>query len=203
MSQIQRSKPPPRKGGKQRHFCHDFFNSEGGDNNVVACDFCGWTCNRNATRMQVHLTKKCKSVPDDVREILDKRSDSANLISPNIEFFDKPLQNQSMERDMRQSSSSSSGPSRCRMAPEKKKKIDEGIARAVYATSSPFSMFENPYWKAAIKNIDPAYDPPNRKELSGKLLDEEYSRRTVAVDQRINNATSLCIMCDGWSNVRN
>lgn len=58
-------------------------------------------------------------------------------------------------------------------------------------------MTENPYWQKAMKKIRPAYSLPSRYKLTNALLTAEYDRVSVAA------ASSLALMCDGWTNIRN
>ncbi|XP_011860387.1 PREDICTED: uncharacterized protein LOC105557685, partial [Vollenhovia emeryi] len=85
---------------------------------------------------------------------------------------------------------------------KEQEKMDEAIARAVYATATPLSIFENLHWQAAFKLIRPAYKPPSRFLLSNMLLEAEHERVQVSINENINNAKCLCLLSDGWTNCR-
>ena len=85
---------------------------------------------------------------------------------------------------------------------EKKKKIDELIARAMYVSGSPLSMFDSLYWRAAVHELRPSYQLPSTYEFSTPLLNAEYSRVMSDVAVKLRAAVSLALMSDGWSNLR-
>jgi Protein of unknown function (DUF 659)/hAT family C-terminal dimerisation region len=77
------------------------------------------------------------------------------------------------------------------------------LARAVYATGTPLSFTENPYWIAAFKKIRPSLKLPSRHQLSNTLLQKEFHKVEDNVKLKIAAADTLGIQCDGWSNLRN
>lgn len=74
------------------------------------------------------------------------------------------------------------------------------MVRSIYASSSPFNLVENVYWKEFFKKIRPADCPPSTYIMSNRLLDDEYKR--VKEYNNILNAKVLGVMCDGWTNLR-
>lgn len=81
-------------------------------------------------------------------------------------------------------------------------KIDEAIARALYASGAPLSLLDNQYWTAAFKIIRPSYTLPSTYKFSNSLLDAEYERVRRASEAKINEANSLTLTSDGWTNIR-
>ena len=51
------------------------------------------------------------------------------------------------------------------------KQLNLQIARFFYACNIPFNVAENKEFKSMIALLRPGYPPPNRKDLSGPLLD--------------------------------
>ncbi|XP_055716727.1 uncharacterized protein LOC129810342 isoform X1 [Phlebotomus papatasi] len=204
-----------RRRNKPKSVVHDFFEKlteegiERGE--AVACKFCQWDTVLNATRMKKHLINDCKHAPESLRKLLQGKDKENNLF---LETGELTL-SQNLRKDMRASRSRSPipvlGPSstsnesklHLSKSEDMKKRTDEKWARAIYATACPFSMFENKYWREALRIVNPNFQPPTRKQLAGKLLEEEYQRRLKTVDTKIQEANNLSIMCDGWSNVRN
>lgn len=90
-----------------------------------------------------------------------------------------------------------------KITPEQNKAIDVLLSRAIYATSAPLHLVDNPYWIDFFKALRPAYKPPTRYNISNKLLDDEVSRITDQNTICIADSKVLGIMCDGWTNVRN
>ena len=81
--------------------------------------------------------------------------------------------------------------------------IDELLARAIFASGTPLTITENKYWKSLFAKMRPAYVPPSRYVLTGRLLDAEHARLHAAVSEKVASADTLALMCDGWSNCRN
>ena len=86
---------------------------------------------------------------------------------------------------------------------QEQKKYDTFLARANYASASPFSMVENPHWKSFFNAIRPAYVVPSRYKISEPLLNSEYDKIEVETVATIAASDSIGLMCDGWSNIRN
>lgn len=82
------------------------------------------------------------------------------------------------------------------LTPEKKAKIDEKFALAAYANGLPFTVFESPEMREAFKELHPAYTPPNRKALSGPLLDQVYEKVKVKVDELLSSLQCINIVTD-------
>ena len=80
--------------------------------------------------------------------------------------------------------------------------LDRHVARFVFATNSPFRIVENSYFKKMMQAARPGYNPPNRQDIGGKLLDKEFSelQGKIANDLQKKN---VCMALDGWSNIRN
>lgn len=83
-----------------------------------------------------------------------------------------------------------------------KKNIDEQVARFIFATNSSFRIVEHPEFKKACSLLRPGYEPPNRRQIGGKLLDDVYLG--VIENAKISlMGKHVCMALDGWSNVHN
>ena len=82
---------------------------------------------------------------------------------------------------------------------ERRKKLNELLARAIYATSSPMDMTENYHWKQFFKAIRPTYIPPTAFDLRGYLLKNEYKRVMKSVENKISYASNYVLVTYGWS----
>jgi hypothetical protein len=80
--------------------------------------------------------------------------------------------------------------------------VQKALARAVYVTGQPLSIFEHPLWKQALQLLRPNFNPPSRKMLSTVLLEEEYEDVKQKVTEKIEDANVLHIAADGWTNIR-
>ncbi|XP_040076165.1 zinc finger BED domain-containing protein 4-like [Ixodes scapularis] len=81
-------------------------------------------------------------------------------------------------------------------------KLDEALARAIYASGTPLSVTENRYWREAFKLLRPAFVPPSRHSLGERLLEAEYARVLTLVEEKVNAALCVTVLTDSWTNVR-
>lgn len=85
---------------------------------------------------------------------------------------------------------------------EQRAAIDKQIARYIYATNSPFQCVEHEEFKRLFELTAPGYQPPSRKDVGGKLLDEvhvEMEHQCVSILE----GQTVCMAIDGWSNIHN
>ena len=64
----------------------------------------------------------------------------------------------------------------------------------------PLSVVESHYFSNLLKRLDPRYQLPSRKHLSTKLLEEKSSSIQNDVRRSLQNAPSVCLTIDLWSN---
>ena len=82
-------------------------------------------------------------------------------------------------------------------------KLSEQFSRALFASAAPLSMFESANWKIFFNNLRPDFQIPSRYVLSNTLLDNEYKRITIITNEYMKKSSTISIICDGWTNVRN
>jgi hypothetical protein len=90
-----------------------------------------------------------------------------------------------------------------RMTPAVQNDLDECLARAFYATGTPFSTVENTLWLTFFQKLRPSYKVPSRYALANTLLDKEDERISEQVAIKIAEAESVAVISDGWTNVNN
>ena len=69
-----------------------------------------------------------------------------------------------------------------KMSTSEQENLNALLARAMYASGTPFGMVENSHWQAFFKAIRPVYVVPSRYVVSEPLLVSKYeknSRRNV------------------------
>lgn len=82
-------------------------------------------------------------------------------------------------------------------------KLEKLLARAIYSSGSPLSLFEKKEWQDFFKRLRPSFAIPSRYKLSNSLLDNAFDRMQSIVDEKIKQASVLCLQTDAWSNIRN
>jgi hypothetical protein len=82
------------------------------------------------------------------------------------------------------------------------KHLDEQLAKLFYACNLPFNIADHPVWKETIQMLRPGYQPPNRKDIGGHLLDQVYDKITDKVMSELKGKETVLIQ-DGWSDIHN
>ncbi|RXG73712.1 hypothetical protein Avbf_02279, partial [Armadillidium vulgare] len=83
--------------------------------------------------------------------------------------------------------------------------INTHLARAIFASGCPLSLVENSYWRKAFEVLCPSYKVPSRFHLTNKYLEleEEYETIKRKCQEYLKQTTSVAILCDGWTNIKN
>jgi hypothetical protein len=81
-------------------------------------------------------------------------------------------------------------------------RLDTTIAEFFYSCKLPFNAVEHQSFKNLVHELRPGYEPPGRRALGGKLLDDEVAKlkKTLADDL---GGKSVALIQDGWSDVHN
>lgn len=88
-----------------------------------------------------------------------------------------------------------------RITVEEQSELEINMAKAVYHSGMALSAFETPYWKTFFQSIRPKFVVPSPYKLSNSLLNSEYKRVMNDVNNKINKATCLALLTDGWTNI--
>jgi hypothetical protein len=89
------------------------------------------------------------------------------------------------------------------LAKQQKAMFQKHIAMHYYATGSSFQRVEDTHLMSAIKILRPDQSLlPSRKQLATNLLDACHEDVKSKVAKSMNGA-NVCLITDGWSNVRN
>ena len=80
--------------------------------------------------------------------------------------------------------------------------LDLQIARFFYACNIPFNVAEHKEFKSMISLLRPCYSPPNRKELSGQLLNKVHDQINEHIIEQTRDK-DVTLIQDGWSDIHN
>jgi hypothetical protein len=78
----------------------------------------------------------------------------------------------------------------------KKRELDLAFSAVSLLDGQSFSLFELPSLKAALHQLHPAYNPPDRHAIAGPLLEQTFAQVKEKVDTLINNQQLLNIITD-------
>lgn len=84
---------------------------------------------------------------------------------------------------------------------QEKKKIDEKLLEMIIRNYEPFSIVENEAFQGFVKALNPNYELPNRKLISGTLIGEQYIICKTKVMELVQNAKNVCITIDCWDSL--
>ena len=71
--------------------------------------------------------------------------------------------------------------------------INRMITKTFVMCNIPFSTVENPWFINLIKSLQPGYDPPSRRTLSGSLLEAEVARVNIKINHELDKESNFTI----------
>ena len=84
----------------------------------------------------------------------------------------------------------------------KQHEIDLSVTRYFIATNTPFNAASNRHLKSLVQKLRPGTTIPERRKISGELLDEVYDQEKQKVKQQVQKA-HVTLAIDGWSTLTN
>ncbi|CAB5193515.1 unnamed protein product [Rhizophagus irregularis] len=179
-----------KKGGRPRAVIWNFFiegPDQGDGHRSAICSACNTTWKRGkASAMERHILLDCKKVKTEVREaircIIESRNKSQ--MSRNTDDDQKTLEEYYDALPLSE---------------EKRIKIELSLIRLFVCCGLSWRLVEHPYFVEFIKELRSAYNLPNRKTLSGTLLDNEILRVNTEIYQLIKKEKNLTLSIDGWT----
>ncbi|RMZ93054.1 zinc finger BED domain-containing 1-like, partial [Brachionus plicatilis] len=82
-------------------------------------------------------------------------------------------------------------------------KTDNKLLKFVLSASLPFRIVENKEFVDFVHELDNNYSIPKRKNLSGKILNEEFDRTVIRIKSCLAKASSISITLDLWTSIQN
>jgi hypothetical protein len=173
--------------GKRRttrcRYCHDLINTPSKD------------------RWQSHI-RNCEQAPTEVRSYFGIH----HVVVPVIDITAENTTsepNQSMSNGQRGKRLRSNSGWFDRVSPAEKSALDAAYADVYYHTGIPFNVADNSAVTAFFKILRPAWTPPNRRQLSGTLLEASFARQVGHTAAAFTREPLVALVTDGWSNIRN
>ncbi|CAG8797312.1 28468_t:CDS:1, partial [Racocetra persica] len=157
------------------------------------CSYCPAKWSRGEPqKLEAHLALECPNVNDEIRQIYLLRVAYRN----NLEEQSENLTNSKKKK------SNNSQPCLTKYFPQKEgenlseeriNSINSSLLKAFVTCGISFSIIENPFFIDLLQNLCSNYQPPSREVLSGRLLDQEYSRVTVKREAIFNESENLTL----------
>ena len=177
------------KGGRPKDpIWQHFTEIQKEKQNVAKCNECGYVLAGKPNRMKGHF-EKCKRDHGNASDakVPQKRNRSESPPSKRLAVSDSLLQPQINV---------------IKTSSDKKGELDLQIAKFFYACNIPFNVAEHTEFLKTIKLLRPGYSPPNRKTISGDLLDKVSEEMHGKMKKELDGKTATLVQ-DGWSNCHN
>ena len=83
-------------------------------------------------------------------------------------------------------------------------KLHMKIAKFFYANAIPFNAASSQAYIDMIESLRPGFKPPNRKQLSGELLNRCCDEVELSMKEEMaSDSTTVTLQQDGWSSIQN
>ena len=79
--------------------------------------------------------------------------------------------------------------------------LDERLAKMFHACNLPFIIADHPVFRQTIEMLRRGYQPPNRKDIGGPLLDKTHEKLTTSMKTQ-PQGKEVVMMQDGWSDIQ-
>ncbi|XP_064475346.1 uncharacterized protein LOC135389209 [Ornithodoros turicata] len=184
----------------RRHFRRE-RSSKPGKKDTASCKYCSASyVFPNATRLTRHILA-CLKCPQDIRDRVRVRRDDCPDVRK-AQCTPEVSPTPSCSSSLVPTRKSAMTPFVDRMSPTDQQRIDAALAKALYSSNTPFAVVENEYWRELFNLVRPSYPLPSRYLLSGPLLDAEFQRARIHVEELLKSASYLTLLTDGWTNIR-
>lgn len=124
----------------------------------------------NSTRLRKHLKKDCPKYLEEM-----KKRNVKNVITVAAEHERRYQKAKDTQRKLAIPT----------LSAQEKHELDIAAASVCYIDAREFTLWETKTAKHFLKKLHPAYKPPSRQQIAGKLLDECYQKVKSIVDEKI------------------
>ena len=138
-----------------------------------------------------HKRKNCPDASNEEKNFFKKKKFNATSyqFNPNESSSSMTADDESMD---------------CNITDEKRREVDSKLANFFYRTGISFRLVDSDAFKDFVKALNPRYAEviPSAKTLAGRLLDEQFAKSSVHLNETLANSEGLTLITDGWTNVR-
>jgi Protein of unknown function (DUF 659) len=188
------TKPGRPQSGVWNHFHRG--ESKGNGHWEGTCQYCKKFYPRAKPNvLRAHLANNCKNIPEEWRRHFNY------IIVNNLNDIptDTPLDNElSITPNWKKAKVVVNQPESVNTEIDASM-IDEAISLAFIMCGIPFRVISNPFFINALKILNPGYNIPSRKALSGRLLDNDVAKVNKKVNEIIEFTNNITLGLDGWT----
>ncbi|XP_060782296.1 uncharacterized protein LOC132889619 [Neoarius graeffei] len=81
----------------------------------------------------------------------------------------------------------------------KKHRITSTVCKYIVKSPRPYHTVEDPYFRAMVHELNPAYQLPNRHDVSERLIPAMYVAALGSLKEDLKNADCVSLTGDSWS----
>ena len=177
-----------KKGGRPRAVIWNFFtegSDQGDGHRSATCSACSTSWLREkASTLERHILIDCNKVNPEIKEavryIVEAREKSPENVT-------EKKQNSNGQKNLEDFFETQS------LSQEKKTNIEISFIKLFMYYGLSWRLIEHPFFIDFIKQLHPSYDSPNRKTLSGSLLDDEILCVNTKVYRLLEKESNLTL----------
>ena len=158
----------------------------------ATCNYCAmfWK-NGKPFVLREHLANHCKKCPNDI--IMYYTSCIEKVIGKKIvKVEDSDSNSERPNKKIKQTAVSNFFES-TKLEKGRIEEIDRAITKAFIMCNIPFNVIENLWFIDLIKTLQPAYNAPSRRILSGSFLQVELARINIKIHNELISETEFTI----------
>jgi len=183
-----------KKPGCKQNEVWDFFEQtrlKSPGHFSAECKFCHRKWARAyVNELQAHLANECNICPTDIQQywlgfVAARDSfDSDDTTRSTSSNKKRKAQGQPRIEDFYESRS---------LPAAKVASINKALVRAFVNCGISFSIIDNPFFRELLYELRPNYEPPDRKLVAGRLLNQEAARVNQAINTELEHSENLTL----------
>ncbi len=177
-----------KKGGRPRAIIWNFFTEgpdQGDGHRSATCSACSTSWLRGkASTLERHILIDCNKVNPEIKEAVRYIVEAREKSPENVTGKKRNSNEQKNLEDFFETQS---------LSQEKKANIEISLIKLFVCCGLSWRLIEHPFFIDFVKQLRPSYDSPNRKTLSGSLLDDEILRVNTKVYRLLEKESNLTL----------
>jgi hypothetical protein len=167
-----------------RHFFIE-GTDQGDSHRSATCSACSATWSRRkAATMECHILLDCSKINPEIKEAVRYIVEAREKSPENVSGKKRNANEQKSLEDFFETQN---------LSQEKKAIIEISLIKLFVCCGLSWRLIEHPFFIDFIKQLRPSYDPPNRKTLSGSLLDNEILRVNTKIYRLLEKESNLTL----------
>jgi hypothetical protein len=153
----------------------------------ATCHYCNRFWHRGSPQdIESHLANDCSKIPTETRQFfLDRLAEKAESGATNLKK--RKLNDGTSQSRITEFHEST------KLSEERLHEINRACVKAFVICGIPWHTIENPFFIEFLKTLRPAYTPPSKDVLSGRLFGQEIAVVNKQIIQDLKNSLNLTL----------